>query len=464
VASSEFDPVTAERIPSSGRSGRASDEEYPRVLTVGQMPITAQGNTALTLASLFADWPPERLRQLYADESTEDGPDGSGGWHVSLRSVPVYRTLRPFVDGYRRRSAGPRPTDLLPGIVSGSTGRWSLRNGGAVARAWADLLPYEVSPALSRWVRDFLPDVVFSPLGGSTRWIALVDRIAAGVQAPVVPFFGDDWPEVIYRFSGWVAVPRSVLARRLRRVLSTSPLLACGSDEMAREYGQRYGIPAEGFMRCVPIAQDRPAPPNGTAPLRLLYVGGLHLRRWEVLDRLGDALARLRDEGVPASLSIYAPAGDVAQCRERLARPGVVEVVGTLMAADVPATLAAADILVHVESFDEEVARYTRLSLSTKIPEYLASGRPLLMIGPRGLASLEYVRRCRAGLVVNQPDADAIAGAVRRLVREPALRAELGEAGWLAARSRHDGDRERARFRALLAGVARRPTGASTAR
>ena len=200
-------------------------------------------------------------------------------------------------------------------------------------------------------------------------------------------------------------------------------------------------------------------PPARTGPLRLLYVGGLHLERWKVLDCLGEALAQLRLDGVQVSLSIYAPAGDVLEYKERLARRGISQVVGTLAASDVQATLATADVLVHVESFDEDIARFTRLSLSTKLPEYLASGRPLLGIGPQALASMTYIRECGAGLVVTEPGADAMMATVRRLARDPDLRAALGEAGWNAARSRHDGDTERKRFRTLLSTVDRRGPG-----
>ena len=51
-------------------------------------------------------------------------------------------------------------------------------------------------------------------------------------------------------------------------------------------------------------------------------------------------------------------------------------------------------MLVHVESFDNKSRQLTKLSISTKIPEYLATGKPIIAIGPREVASLEYLKDC----------------------------------------------------------------------
>jgi glycosyltransferase involved in cell wall biosynthesis len=167
--------------------------------------------------------------------------------------------------------------------------------------------------------------------------------------------------------------------------------------------------------------------------------------RWKVPDRLGEAL-QTAARWSPGFTVDPCARGDVLEYKERLARRGISQVVGTLAASDVQATLATADVLVHVESFDEDIARFTRLSLSTKLPEYLASGRPLLGIGPQALASMKYIRECGAGLVVTEPGADAMMATVGRLARDPGLRAALGQAGWNAARTRHDDTRKGSDF------------------
>ena len=50
------------------------------------------------------------------------------------------------------------------------------------------------------------------------------------------------------------------------------------------------------------------------------------------------------------------------------------------------------DIPVHVESFDKKSRIATRLSLSTKISEYLSLGKPILAIGPEEIASMRHLQ------------------------------------------------------------------------
>jgi hypothetical protein len=65
-----------------------------------------------------------------------------------------------------------------------------------------------------------------------------------------------------------------------------------------------------------------------------------------------------------------------------------------------------ADILLHVESDDEFSKSITRLSISTKIPEYLAVGRPVLAFGPSEVASMRLLKENKIGLVVDSNESD----------------------------------------------------------
>ncbi|GAB3957775.1 hypothetical protein GCM10027614_73890 [Micromonospora vulcania] len=86
--------------------------------------------------------------------------------------------------------------------------------------------------------------------------------------------------------------------------------------------------------------------------------------------------------------------------------------LGPSLASDeVPAALRSADVLVHIESFDQEIRRYTRYSVSTKIPQYLASGRPIFGYGPAEVASMNHIQEANAGVIVGTNDAAALAAA-----------------------------------------------------
>ena len=63
-----------------------------------------------------------------------------------------------------------------------------------------------------------------------------------------------------------------------------------------------------------------------------------------------------------------------------------------------------ADVVVHVESFDEQQMKTTQYSLSTKIIDCLQSGSQIVGIGPSGIASIEYLKRINGVIVVDNKE------------------------------------------------------------
>jgi hypothetical protein len=121
---------------------------------------------------------------------------------------------------------------------------------------------------------------------------------------------------------------------------------------------------------------------------------------------------------------------------ERLTIPGSMEFKGCLNAAEVEQVIGQSDILVHVESMDRLSRRLTRLSVSTKIPQYLASGKCLLAVGPPEVASMRYVRDHEAAMVIT--DLKTLRGALEELILSPELRQRYAVNSLRLAHQRHE--------------------------
>ncbi|MFI1196763.1 glycosyltransferase [Micromonospora sp. NPDC020750] len=436
-----------------------SAEEHPRVLVVGAAVFGRASGTGITLSNLFAGWPRQRLAQLYAEDREPDTDVCQRFLRLDPRSAPVeYHLFRWRARTTRGTSAGARNGSAVVGAgVEPGPLRARMR---AELRAFVDLSPLRVPAGTRRWLREQRPQVVYAMLG-SIRQMRLAVLAARECGAPLVPHFMDDWPTTLYTDRQTFGVARHALLAGVREVVRHSSYGLGISEPMAREYQRRYGLPFAAFGNCVDPADfaDRPDParPAG-AVLDLVYVGGLHLDRWRSLRRVGEALGRLAADGLRARLTVHAPPPDLDRYGERLGLPGVR--LGRSLASDeVAAVLRRADVLVHVESFAEEHRHYTRYSLSTKIPQYLAAGRPVLGFGPAELASMAHLDAAGAGAVVGVDDPDRLARELARLCADPALRERLGRQGLDFAVRHHRADQVAARFAETLARAARRPVG-----
>jgi glycosyltransferase involved in cell wall biosynthesis len=435
--------------------GRATDE-LPRVLIVAAGHLNAFSGTAITMRNLFSAWPHDKLAQIFtmADQTHQANP--------CLRSFLLHPRYAP-ADYYARRLLARTRSVVLNtrvGRDEGMPASIHFSSGGLHAhlRAIADLSPVRVPTTLRRWIHAFRPDLVYSPLG-SVRIMRIASRVSRECRRPLMPHFMDDWPATLYADGELLGLAESAVARELRRLITNSRHGICISQPMAAEYEQRYGIPFTAFANCVDDSAFGDPTANMIAdPVDLIYVGGLHLGRWQALQRIGSALKLLRGDGIRARLTIHAPEHDLATYASAFAGQPLVTIGNPLSPTVVPGVLRSADILVYVESFDEAVGRYTHLSTSTKVPQYLAAARPILAYGPATLASIAHLKSTGAAVVVAVDSPAAVAAALVRLSRDPELRDGLGRRGHAFAYAHHRRTTVAAQFATLMVTATRTPS------
>lgn len=354
---------------------------YPRTLHVGFNPIGSPTNTGLTLGSMFGAWPESQLLELYT-VSRENRVHGRPNVLLApRRSAPIDGLIRVVLG-----SRVPSPaSDGMNNSVSGRAAALPLRY-----RIWAAAATLnEVGPVsvAGRWtepISQFQPQVIHSLLGG-VRVAKLVARLAERLSVPVVPHFMDDWPANMFADGKLLGLPRAEVERSMAAVLRRAPLCLTIGEDMRREFEQRLEKPCHVVGNSVNFEAFDVAKSAAAGRRTFTYVGGLHLGRDVVLGRVAAALMRSGS----GRLVIHAPRSDDARLAA-LARqfPSVVDSGGTVAPEAVPRALGGADVLVFVESLAPEIYSFTRLSVSTKVPEYLASGKPILAIGPEGQSSI----------------------------------------------------------------------------
>lgn len=424
---------------------------YPRVLVVNGEPFTHTSATGLTLSSLFGAWPKSHLACLYDSKTEPDLQRCAHYWHLNLSDVPLVRCVRRLL----RKPISSQ--GLSVSTVKASLPHWTDRSRAyrrfsqlVSAQSIVELDHHRVSSALLQEIENYRPDVIYTMLG-SNRIQRLTLDIARHFHLPIVPHFMDDWPTTLFRNSVFRPLLRPRLRAMLRDILQCAPVRLVISDAMASEYSRRYGGAYEVYMNAVEdeVFHNSHSIQYDHEVTQLVYVGGLHLNRWRSLQDIGRSLSDLAAQGVKAHATIYTQARNV-ELANRVEVPGLMHVAGSLTASEVPSVLRDADILVHVESFDRRSNEYARYSMSTKLPEYMAAGRPILAYGPEDLASIQYIHDSEAGLSVGRRRRDELAKAIQALVVSSELRTQLGERGQQVAMQRHAAKEQREKFRASL--------------
>jgi glycosyltransferase involved in cell wall biosynthesis len=287
----------------------------------------------------------------------------------------------------------------------------------------------------------------------------LVDALQREGDLPLVVHLMDEGMTAPRGSGLFRSVYRRAHERLLIDLLGRARVRMAIGDAMAREYRGRYGVPFASFQNTVEVsrfdAARRPPGPRNDPP-RVVYVGAIHaVAQDRSLEATAQAVDALRRRGVDLRLEIHSPVALFGEYRRRL------EIGPNVRFLDAPEDddrfveiVCNADALVLPVNFDAASVRFIRLSMPTKLPAYLASGTPILVYGPRGVAQVDDAVDEGWGRVVDRADPSALATALQEIVADGPLRARLAERAVATARRRHDAPEVRARFRAALAGAA----------
>jgi glycosyltransferase involved in cell wall biosynthesis len=214
--------------------------------------------------------------------------------------------------------------------------------------------------------------------------------------------------------------------RSMQFVDRSSELVGVPSHAVAERLSEWIPRPKLRVIRYAAL-QERATPDvaKRTASFELLSVGTLRSSKGQ--HEAIEVLARLREAGVPAELTLVGSgrAGDIARL-QRLARTlgvaGAVSFVGSV--ADPTPFYDAADVLVLCSRSEA----YGRV-----VVEAMKRGVPV--VATRSGGSVEQIDDSQGGLLYEPGDIDGLATAVRRLFDDADLRRRLGANGraWATA-------------------------------
>jgi glycosyltransferase involved in cell wall biosynthesis len=197
-----------------------------------------------------------------------------------------------------------------------------------------------------------------------------------------------------------------VVVRRADRVVTVS-------EPLSQDLRARHGIEVQTITNGFDPEEEPGAPPEGAidpGKLTLVHTGGLGHER--TLAPLLEALARLahEDPALAERVELVLAGAQTSDERELYAQPAYapfVRPLGFVAREQAMALQRAADVLVLATSG-------VRTGEATgKLFEYLAAGRPILVLGA-GSAAGDIVEREGAGIAIPVRDADAAEAALRR--------------------------------------------------
>jgi len=293
------------------------------------------------------------------------------------------------------------------------------------------------SDDLIAWIREFKPDVLFFQGSSCVYGYEIALWICREFKIPLILELTDDYTVCLYNWSILERINKKQYSRIFQKAISYAHKVIAISDYMKTEYENKFGGEYLVFMNSVD-RKDISTEPENQNTTRLIYAGNVSINRWKVLRKIGLALNNINEQyNMNCQLDVFTPAPMPLQIREQLSSISSIACKGFLNQKELAAEIQRSNILVHVEAFDKKMRKITRLSISTKIPEYMASMRCIFAVGPHDVASIMYLKDNHYAEVVVTDDIDIIKESLLRTITTEDVRKSYSETAYRAFTLHH---------------------------
>ncbi len=292
----------------------------------------------------------------------------------------------------------------------------NLQKIKSILNPWLDLAPFNIDKSLMKWISEFDPTVIYT-LSGNIQITKLANRIGERNNIPIVAHFMDDWMSTLYS-NKFYFIQNFFLKKEIKKLSKNSLKSLVISPQMAEEYSERFDLEFETLSNIPNKILKAPYFSNNKA-IKIVYAGGLHLNRWETIKIISDVLDKVNKYEDKVYLDIYTNT-QLQNCEINLFGD-YVDFRPPVPPECVDEILLQADVLLHVESFRPEDVKYTRLSISTKVPQYLSMGKAVLGIGHSSCASIKCLRSSEAAFVYDEQSLERIELGILDLIEDKDL-------------------------------------------
>jgi len=309
-------------------------------------------------------------------------------------------------------------------------------------------------------IDDFAPDlIIYRPVPDTPELHEIAMSTIRLMNVPLVTWIMDDWPASLEIHNPSEA---KMLVADFRWLLQYSTVRLSICDAMSVAMKNRYGVVFSAIANGVDPARWSPPAIRKSSPVRLRYAGSLaENMTLGTLLLIAGSVEKLAQSGTEIIFEIKSHPwwhGLAAKHFEQFSHTSIVTSV--LPPDEYVEWLSTADALIIAYNFDPASRTYVKYSMANKLPECLASGVPLLAVGPKDIATMQYLDEIDCGIRVQEKDSDLVQVAIKTLVDSPPCRFDLAKRGQEIAFKRHNIHEIRDRFTKLIRDAASKARGA----
>lgn len=349
--------------------------DYPKVLILGHQ-FDNQTGLGITLANLFAGWPRDRVAIL--------------AHLIDVNKCEVSRPCCKYI--------GPRYTPSKHAPKTGLKGRIRRRIRDFYYYLGINERNYKFSynEIEIHEAQTFNPNIIFCCLGSLNSMKDCLQVKQNFPEARLVLYIVDDWVNTKENNRLFSSYWRKQNDRYFRILLDKADGLLSICPQMSEAYYEKYKKTFIPFHNPADVGYWKSLSKEskyGEETKAIVYVGKINVDTKQTLLDVASAIQVInarKDKKFTYRLDVYTPNNvvfgslfnDLDYC----------QVLPPVPHDDIPSLMKGYDALLLTLGFSQKTRDYVRLSMPTKVSEYLASEVPIILYCPKDIALSRYLK------------------------------------------------------------------------
>lgn len=369
-----------------------------KVLIVSHNSINKFDNMGRTIGNIFKDFSPDEICQLFFRKQDIDSDNCNRFYlidEVSILKSIIKRNINSgkeinekqykFQKDKRQEDIyqyGRKKTGLiyLARNIMWTLGKWNTKD-------------------LDRWLKKNKPTCIFFFAGDYTFSFSIAIKLSKKLNIPLYIYFSDEYYRYSKKSGIFDKISKFFYRKKFKKAISLCTEFFCITESMRDYYSKIFNRNGKVIMNTTNIKalENKDNKDNYV----ISYIGNLGFDRWKSILDVADVITHINSKKI--QFNLYSGENNL-DIINKIRGHKAINYKGFINAKDIIEVMKDSDILLHIEDFSDTNIQKIKYSISTKIPDSLASGRLLLIYGPKGVACVDYVEKNNAGIVVHNKD------------------------------------------------------------
>jgi glycosyltransferase involved in cell wall biosynthesis len=416
---------------------------HPKVLIIGETFHNDTGG-GITISNLFSEWPAGKLAVITLNDKN-DYKICNNYYRIGIDEKNIPRIFRLLLkirnsDEINVSEKNTHSPGSLNGVGQSHLKIMILRIVGSLSHFIGlhhKLHSISVSERLLNWINTFKPEIVyFQP--NSLPLVLFVKQLHQKIKIPIALHIVDDYVKTKNKPGLFYYHYERRIKHEYNEIVKRSKIHFSICKEMSKEYNTRFNkefIPVHN-----PIIKEKWLPyfhnnfeQNST--YCIVYAGRIGIANVEAIIILVDVIDQLCNEGVSIEFDIYSIDEDRKLLRSIKSKRGS-HFKSFISHNKLPKIISKYDFLYLPLSTNRKSLRYTRLSMPTKVAEYMISGKPVIVFSSPATALYKYATTEKWATVVDNKEKLKIG--IRNLINSKELREKYGKTAQKLALDNHE--------------------------